>query len=239
METTCLILDNEPDARNVLRNHIEKIKDLKIVAECNEAMEAISVLRNQSVDLMFSVIQMPEVSGIDVIKSLENPPRIIFTSVNRDYALEGYELNVLDYLIKPITFGRLLKAVNKFYQVNNRANVSTEENTSNLQSVKDFVYVRENKRYVKVRLDEILYIEGLGEYIQIFMEKKKIVTKIGLNDFEKKLSQSGFIRIHKSHIVNMSKIEAFTAQTIEVVGKKLIIGRSYKDLVSEALMKFR
>ena len=239
MKTKCLILDDEPYARNLLRDHIEKIGGFEIIAECGNAIEAIDVLRTQPVDLIFSDIQMPELTGIEFIKTLNNPPNFILTTAFRDYALEGYELNVLDYLVKPITFARLLKAVNKYYQYSGQPIRKIEKEPEQVQAIDDFMYVRENKRYVKVNYRDILYFEGLGEYIQIFTRDKKIVTKQGLNDLEKKLPPSNFFRIHKSHIVNLSKIESFTAQTIEVPGKKLTIGRSYKEQVSEVLKRFK
>ena len=239
MKTKCLILDDEPYARNLLRDHIEKIGGFEIVAECGDAIEAMNLLRTHPVDLIFSDIQMPELTGIEFIKTLNNPPKFILTTAFRDYALEGYELDVLDYLVKPITFARLLKAVNKYYKYIGQPIKEMEEETQPVQTIDDFIYVRENKRYVKVNYKEILYFEGLGEYIQIFTHSKKIVTKQGLNDLEKKLPSSGFLRIHKSHIVNITKIEAFTAQTIELPGKKLTIGRSYKEQVSEVLKRFK
>jgi DNA-binding LytR/AlgR family response regulator len=235
MKTKCLIIDDEPLARDLIRNHIEKLDNFEIVAECGDAMKALQELRDQKIDLMFMDIQMPQITGIEFLKILKNPPKVIITTAFREYALEGFELDVVDYLLKPITFERFLKSVNKYYQV-------TQEEVQSVAPVAEvntpddaFIYVKENKRVIKVFLHDILYIEGLSEYVQIYTDRKKIITKTSMTSLEEKLPNDGFLRIHKSFIVSLSRIEAFTAHTIEVPGKKLPIGRSYKNLVLNAL----
>lgn len=235
MKTKCLIIDDEPLARDLVRNHLEKLDNFEIVAECGDAMKALQVLRNQHVDLMFMDIQMPQITGIEFLKTLKNPPRVIITTAYREYALEGFELDVVDFLLKPITFERFLKSVNKYFQV-------TSENGNNGDAVSSpstpdeaFIYVKENKRVIKLLLNEILYIEGLSEYVKIYTDNKKIVTKTSMTNMEDKLPDDGFMRIHKSYIVSLNKIEAFTSSSIEVTGKELPIGRSYKNKVSKVL----
>ena len=236
MKTKCLIVDDEPLARDLVRSHIEKLENFEIVAECGDAMKAMQELRNHKVDLMFMDIQMPQITGIDFLKTLKHPPKVIITTAFREYALDGFELDVVDYLLKPITFERFLKSVNKYYQV-------TQEEIQNVAPVmysngnqnNAFIYVKENKKVVKVQLNEILYVEGLSEYVQIYTDNKKIVTKTSMTNMETKLPEADFMRIHKSYIVSLKKIEAFTAHSIEVPGKELPIGRSYKNSVLEIL----
>lgn len=235
MKTKCLVIDDEPLARDLMRSHIEKLENFEIVAECGDAMKALQALRNHSVDLMFMDIQMPQITGIEFLKTLKHPPKVIITTAFREYALEGFELDVVDYLLKPITFNRFLKAVNKYFQLTQEEKQNDAPPALANQSEEAFIYVKENKKVIKVHLNEILYVEGLSEYVQIYTENKKIITKTSMTNMEEKLPQTDFMRIHKSYIVSMSKIEAFTSSSIEVPGKELPIGRSYKNSVLEAL----
>ena len=236
MKTKCLIVDDEPLARDLMRNHLEKLDNLEIIAECSDAMKALQALRSQEVDLIFMDIQMPQITGIEFLKTLKNPPKVIFTTAHREYAIDGFELDVVDFLLKPITFERFLKAVNKYFELNQE-----ESNTNNIaggsvtQNEDAFLYVKENKKVVKVYLKEILYIEGLSEYVQIFTENRKLITKTSMTNMEEKLPDADFMRIHKSFIVSLGKIEAFTSSSIDVPGKELPIGRSYKTAVLDAL----
>jgi DNA-binding LytR/AlgR family response regulator len=235
MKTNCLIVDDEPLARDLIRSHINKLDNFEVVAECGDAMKALQELRIQNVDLMFMDIQMPQITGIEFLKTLKNPPKVVITTAFREYALEGFELDVVDYLLKPITFERFLKSVNKYYQVALEETASAAQPVESNQAEEPFIYVKENKRVVKVHLNEIIYVEGLSEYVQIYTGKKKIITKTSMTNMEEKLPSDGFLRIHKSYIVSLSKVEAFTAHNIEVSGKELPIGRSYKNKVLDAL----
>jgi DNA-binding LytR/AlgR family response regulator len=235
MKTKCLIIDDEPLARDLVRNHLEKLDNFEIVAECGDAMKALQVLRNQQVDLMFMDIQMPQITGIEFLKTLKNPPRVIITTAYREYALEGFELDVVDFLLKPITFERFLKSVNKYFQVTSENGTNGESMSSASTPEESFIYVKENKRVIKLLLNEILYIEGLSEYVKIYTDNKRIVTKTSMTNMEEKLPSENFMRIHKSYIVSLHKIEAFTSSSIEVTGKELPIGRSYKNRVSQVL----
>ncbi len=236
MKTKCLVIDDEPLARDLMRSHIEKLENFEICAECGDAMKALQELHKHKVDLMFMDIQMPQITGLEFLKTLKNPPKVIVTTAYREYALEGFELDVVDYLLKPITFERFLKSVNKYYQ-------ATQEDVKNTQAVQittsnpeeAFIYVKENKKVVKLHLSDILYVEGLSEYVQIYTPSKKIITKTSMTNMSEKLPDDNFMRIHKSFIVSLSKIEAFTSSSIEVPGKALPIGRSYKNSVLEVL----
>lgn len=235
MKTKCLIVDDEPLARELIRSHVEKLENFEIVAECSNAMKALNLLREMQVDLVFMDIQMPQITGIEFLKTLKHPPKVIITTAYREYALESFELDVVDYLLKPITFERFLKAVNRYYQMNQDGVQLVANKSSEKSSEEIFIYVKENKKVVKVYLSEIKYIEGLSEYIQIFTDKRKIITKTSMAQMEEKLANENFLRIHKSFIVSISKIEAFTANTIEIQGKELPIGRSFKNAVLGAL----
>ena len=235
MKTKCLIVDDEPLARELIRGHVEKLENFEIVAECSDAMKALQVLREKQIDLMFMDIQMPQITGIEFLKTLKHQPKVIITTAYREYALEGFELDVVDYLLKPITFERFLKSVNKYYQMI-QDDVQVVSNTvADKMQDDSFVYIKENKKVVKVYLSEIKYIEGLSEYVQIYTDKRKIITKTSMTQMEEKLTSERFLRIHKSYIVSISKIEAFTANTIEIQGKELPIGRSFKNGVISAL----
>jgi DNA-binding LytR/AlgR family response regulator len=235
MKTKCLIVDDEPLAVQLIDMHIAKIDTLSVVARCSNAMEAFSVLREKQVDLVFIDIQMPQITGIDFLKTLKNPPKIIITTAYRQYALEGYELDVVDFLLKPISFERFLKAVNKYYQVK-PDDISLHGTGFAAQGPDNaFVDVRENKKVLRIYLRDIKFIEGLNEYIGIHTENKRIVTKCSLTRIENSLPAERFIRIHKSFIVAISRIQSFTASTVEVDNKELPVGRSYKNVVMKAL----
>ncbi len=236
MKTKCLIIDDEPLARDLMRSHIEKLDNFEICAECGDAMKALQELHNHKIDLMFMDIQMPQITGIEFLKTLKNPPKVIITTAYREYALEGFELDVVDFLLKPITFERFLKSVNKYYQ-SVQEDVPAERPVipTNGNAEDAFIYVKENKKVLKVHLNDILYVEGLSEYVQIYTTDKKIITKTSMTNMAEKLPENSFMRIHKSYIVSLSKIEAFTSSSIEVPGKELPIGRSYKNAVLEVL----
>ena len=235
MKTKCLVVDDEPLARDLMRSHIEKLENFEIVAECGDAMKALQKLRTHHVDLMFMDIQMPQITGIEFLKTLKHPPKVIITTAYREYALDGFELDVVDYLLKPITFERFLKSINKYYQITQEEVQNIAPDPSAVPPAEAFIYVKENKKVIKLHLNDILYVEGLSEYVQIYTGKKKIITKTSMTNMQEKLPDTSFMRIHKSFIVSMAKIEAFTAHSIEVPGKELPIGRSYKNSVLEAL----
>jgi len=235
MKTKCLIVDDEPLARELIRGHVQKLENFEVVAECSDAMKALNVLREKQVDLIFMDIQLPQITGIEFLKTLKHAPKVIITTAYREYALEGFELDVVDYLLKPITFERFLKSVNKYYQMNQEDIQVVPGNSADKSVDESFIYVKENKKVVKVYLSEIKYIEGLSEYVQVYTDKRKIITKTSMSQMEEKLPAENFLRIHKSFIISVNKIEAFTANTIEVQGKELPIGRSFKNAVLNML----
>jgi len=217
-----LIIDDEPLAQNVLRKYAEDIKSIEIKELCNDALEAMEILEKQPIDLIFLDINMPKLSGIDFLKTLKNPPLVILTTAYTDYALEGYELNVIDYLVKPFSFVRFLKAVQK-----------AEQQFQLLQKPKaeekiESVFIKSNKKNYHVKFSEIIYIEGLGDYIKIYTEKTHLVTNLSMKKMEELLPANEFYRIHKSHIVNLMKIIAIEGNMVELPGMKLTIGSNYR-----------
>ena len=233
MKTRCLIVDDEPLARELIRGHILKLENCEVVAECDNAMKAMEALRNHNVDLMFLDIKMPQMTGIDFLKTLRRPPKVIITTAFSQYALEGFELDVVDYLMKPVTFERFFKSVNKYFQSGHAETVEVDGGKDTTEDA--FIYVKENKKVIKIYMKEIHFIEGLNEYIRIHTDNRRVVVKSSLQGIESKLPQEQFIRIHKSYIVSIPRIRAFNATTIELENAKLRIGRNYKNQVFSAL----
>jgi DNA-binding LytR/AlgR family response regulator len=233
MKTRCLIVDDEPLARELIRGHIQKLENFDIVDECDNAMKAMDVLRNRNVDLMFLDIKMPQMTGIDFLKTLKRPPRVIITTAFSQYALDGFELDVVDYLMKPVTFERFFKAINKYFQSGQPDTVEVEAGNGVIEEA--FIYVKENKKIIKIYHREIHFIEGLNEYIRIHTDNRRVVVKSSLQNIENKLPDEQFIRIHKSYIVSIPRIRAFNATTVELDNAKLRIGRNYKNQVFSAL----
>lgn len=235
MKTRCILVDDEPLARSLIKGYLDKMENIEIVAECDNALKAMETLRNTKVDLMFLDIQMPQVNGLDFLRSVRHPPAVIIISAYKEYALDGFDLDVIDYLLKPVTFERFLKALDKFYAVHvSPETVELRGNT--IAGDEAFLYVKEGKKVVKLYTKDILYIEGLSEYVKIHTPNKRIVTKLSLTALIDALPAEQFLRVHKSFIVAVRHIISFTANTIDMPDKKVIpIGRSYKSAVLKAL----
>ena len=232
----CLVIDDELPARDVLQKHIADVEALELAGTCANAVEALSFLQSNTVDLLFLDIQMPYILGTNFIRTLKNPPKVIFTTAFRKYAIEGFELDAVDYLLKPISFDRFLKSVNKILQVNLQSNTTITTATENHpEPARPFLYLRVDRKMVKVLFNDILYIEGLRDYIRIFTTSKTIVTKHLLATLEEMLPSDAFLRIHRSYIVSISKIDSYNTDTIEIGKKELPIGRLYKHDVSKLL----
>ncbi len=231
-QCNCLIVEDEPLAAEVLKEYIGQVPFLQLKATCSDAIYAIEMLQQEKIDLIFLDIHLPKLKGFDFIKTLNNPPQIIITTAYQEYALQGYELNVIDYLLKPIEFSRFLMATNKLQL---QKQIASSINTVQLTSERPHLFFHVSKKKVKVFLDEILYIESLKEYIRITAKNKSILTKFQLGQIEELLTKNNFMRVHRSFIVAKDKIEAFSATDIEINGKQIPIGRSYKDEVIAAL----
>lgn len=234
MKTKCLIVDDEPLAIEVIESHLSKFEQFELVGTCKNAFEAINVLQAQKVDLLFCDINMPEMKGTDLIKNLKDPPKIILTTAYREYALESYELNVLDYLLKPISFERFMQAINKFNEsaLVRSADISYHNSSDKKES---FIYVREKHQVHKILSQNILSIESLGDYIKIITPNQKHSIRSTISSLEKMLSENEFLRIHRSFILNTKYITRFTANTIFIDDKEFPIGPSYKKEVFKVL----
>jgi DNA-binding LytR/AlgR family response regulator len=225
----CLIIDDEPLAQNVIENYLKNVDYIELVGKCDNALSALSWIKKQKIDLIFLDISMPFISGIDFIKTLQNPPAIILTTAHKEFAVESYELNVLDYLLKPISFERFLKAVNKLE--NNEASKVIKPVVDDSES-DTFIYVKSEKKNVKILLKEILFIESLKDYIKIQTLNKSIVTQVPISAIEQRLPES-FLRIHRSFIVARDKITAYTQHDFEIGKYQIPIGRNYKSAVAK------
>lgn len=242
----CLILDDEPLALKIIEDYIKHIPFLDLQGKCFSASEAYEILRKQKIDLLFLDIQMPNISGIDFINSLGTKPLFIITTAFMEYAIEGFNLNAVDYLLKPIPFDRFLKAVNKAYDLHLLIQQSIQHQqaaTTNLSpsipvaaaseiTSNQFLLVKADYQTLRINLDSIVYIEGLKDYVKIFTAKelKPIITHLNIKSIYEKLPEGGFTRVHKSYIVSMSKINSVTKNRIVIGDKWIPIGDSYKDL---------
>ena len=225
----CLIIDDEPLAQNVIENYLKEFSFIEVVAKCDNALTALDWMKKQKIDLIFLDISMPFISGIDFIKTLKNPPAIILTTAYREYAVESYELNVLDYLLKPISFERFLKAINKLDNQAEELVKPAHEDAEN----DVFIYVKSDKKNVRVLLKEILFIESVKDYIKIhLLTGTSIITQMQISTIEQRLPES-FLRIHRSFIVSKDKITAYTQHDLEIGKHQIPIGRSYKMIVSK------
>jgi len=232
----CLVVDDEPLAIKLLEKHIQQFSQLELVASCWNAVQAFEILKTKEIDLIFLDIQMPGLNGIEFVKSLQHPPAIIFTTAYREYAVESYELDVVDYLLKPITFNRFFKSINKFFDKNNNKEITSSSSPLTAEAAESFIYVNTNRRFVKIQFEKVWYVESLKDYVRIHTEEQKIMTKDKISEFEKKLPDY-FIRIHRSFIINTKKITAFTQHDIEINGEEIPIGISYKKEVIAFLKK--
>lgn len=224
MNCKCIIVDDEPPAIKVLETYIKSLPQLEIVGVCKNAFEAINLLNKEKIDLMFLDIQMPKLMGTQLIKTLQYPPKVIFTTAYKDFAIEAFELDAIDYLLKPISFERFLKAVNKF------CNIPLAELDTMVQNP-GFVYFRADRKMVKVFLDDVLYIESFKDYVVIHrFNENQLRIKQTLNSIESILPKNQFLRIHRSYIVSFKMITAFTKTDIEIGKIELPIGRSYADV---------
>ncbi|WP_439880063.1 LytR/AlgR family response regulator transcription factor [Pontibacter sp. MBLB2868] len=242
MKIRCMIVDDEPLALDVLETFVNRLDNLELVCRCNNAVEAYSCLQNEQVDLLFLDIQMPKLTGIDFLKSLAHPPKVIFTTAYRDYAVEGFELNAVDYLLKPIAFERFLKAVSKVTtpesaKASTPAAVSAPAPAAATPASYNeaFIYLKADKKMVKVMLADILYIESLKDYIRVKTETKEIISYQKISFLEEKLPTDKFLRIHRSFIVAMDKIQAFSATAVDIGKTEIPIGRFYKNDVLQVL----
>jgi len=229
----CLIVDDEPPAREIIRRYIEQMPTLQLAGECGNAIQALTFLQQQAIDLVFLDIRMPQLNGNDFLKTLKHPPKVIFTTAFSEYALEGYDLDVIDYLLKPIPFDRFLKAVNKACQG------ATEKFESGLypeeKKSESFVYFRADRKMVKVMLADILYVESMKDYVKIITRSGTIITKQSISSVQAMLPEKEFVRNHRSFIVATRHIRSFTSELIEIHDTEIPIGKLFRNEVLKML----
>ncbi|MGB3589426.1 MAG: LytTR family DNA-binding domain-containing protein [Tunicatimonas sp.] len=230
----CLVVDDEPLAAKLLTRHINQFAQLHLVATCENALEAFDLLQKESIDLLFLDIQMPGIDGLKFARSLQSPPSIIFTTAYRDYAVESYELDVVDYLLKPITIDRFLKSITKYLGQINSGRTPNHFQEVIADHEEPFMYVNTNRKFVKVVFSEVLYVESLKDYVKIHLPDQHILTKEKISEFEQKLPDF-FLRIHRSYIVNINQITAYTMHDVEINDQEIPIGVSYKKEVMKYL----
>jgi two-component system LytT family response regulator len=230
----CIVVDDEPVAREVLETHLAKIDHIHVVASCKNAIEAFQAINTHPVDLVFLDINMPDISGLSFAKSTSGNLKIIFTTAYRDYAVDGFDLKAVDYLLKPISFERLLQGINKYLEENDPV---LPENTGEFQMEKeDSIFVRADRKMVKVNFKDILFIESLGDYIRIRLEDHRVLTtRETLSNIEARLPQSDFIRTHRSFVISLQRIETFTSETIGIGKYEIPISRSFRDGILKRL----
>lgn len=222
MKIKCLIVDDEPLAVKLIENHIAKIESLEVVASANNALKAFEILTTQQVDLMFLDIKMPNITGIDFLKSLKNPPKTILTTAYRDFAIEGFELEVIDYLLKPITFERFFKSIERVIRVPSLPSITEQK--------QDFLLLKASGKNYRIALEEILYIESIKDYVKVHKtDGVQITAKYKIGDLENELLGKPFTRVHRSYIVNNQKITAFSVTDFELENSQIPIGSSYKE----------
>jgi DNA-binding LytR/AlgR family response regulator len=236
----CIIIDDEPLALDLVEDFVSRIPFLELLGRYISAYDALPVLQEKKIDLIFLDIHMPHLSGIDFVKSLDYKPLIIFTTAYPNFALEGFELGVVDYLVKPIEYSRFLKAVNKAYnqrfpKVNENPSGTPEKPATDAE----YMLIKVEYSTVKIRFESILYIEGLKDYIKIYTGQRPILTKSTMKNVEEKLPSDRFLRVHKSFIVSLSKIDSIENNRILIADKRIPVGNLYKDVFQEVINRFR
>lgn len=232
----CVIIDDEPLAREGIANYVREVDFLHLTATCENPVELIKLLDQHEIHLIFLDIQMPKMNGIDFLKIVKNPPIVIITTAFPTYALEGFQLNVLDYLLKPITFERFFKSVNKakdYYQLLTKPTVTDAEKQ---EPQPDYFFIKCGSKYEKIQFADILYVEGMQNYVTIYTSKGKYLTLLNLKNLEENLDSKAFIRVHKSYIVSIDKIEAIEGNEIFIQSNRIPISRNYREEVIEKVV---
>lgn len=230
MKLKTILVDDEPHAIEVLLQYLQNFSEIEVVAKCENAIQAFQTLQQQKIDLIFLDIKMPGLTGTELMRSLKNPPKVIFTTAYQDYAVEGFDLDAIDYLLKPIPFDRFLRAMDKVFTIfevsNRQISIAEKPSVSN----KDvFLYLKVDRKMVKVNVNDIYWIESLRDYIKVVLKDKVLISKQKISMLEELLPEDDFIRIHRSFIVSIPKIEGYQTHAVDIAGKELPIGRNYKS----------
>jgi two-component system, LytTR family, response regulator len=228
----CIVVDDEPLAREAIKVYIEKMPELEFVDECENALQAMACIRNKHIDLIFLDIEMPEIDGISFLQMFKNKPGVIFTTAYRNYAVEAFDLDVIDYLLKPISFDRFVSAINKYFE---RTNISLNAKTELKRETVSYLNVKADRKIYKIEVSKIQYIESLKDYVKIVCSNESIVTHDSLSNMEAFLNEYGFIRIHRSFLVAIAMIKSFDAESVFLENNQLPISRSYRKSVLAVL----
>ncbi len=228
MKLKCIITDDEPIARKGLQSYVERIDFLELVGVCEDAIQLNNQLKSQQADLLFLDIEMPYMTGIELLNSLSNPPKVIITSAYAEYAIKGYDLEVSDYLLKPISFERFLKAVNKVYD---------QLISSQTPVVQDYLFVKTSLKLEKIRFNDMRFIEGVENYVAIYTSDGKIITHTTLRTILQKLPPERFVQVHKSYLVNIDKIDSIEGNLLGIGKNKIPLSRTYKEAALEIILK--
>jgi len=234
MKLRCLLIDDEPPALKILASYISNMNGLEIVGQCKNALEALDVLNQHTVDVIFLDIKMPKILGTEFLKNLSHPPKVIFVTAYRDYAVEGYELDAVDYLVKPVSFERFFKAITKLNRMMGKETISASiDYKSNPEA---FVYLKVDKDMKKIFVNDIVYIESWKDYIKLFLVNgRNLIVKQTITAMENLLSEHKFIRVHRSYMVSINKISGYNGISVQLETKEIPIGRLYKQVVMEKL----
>jgi DNA-binding LytR/AlgR family response regulator len=232
MKLRCLLVDDEPPALKILESYIASMDNMEMAGKCFNAFDAIKVLQQKPIDLIFLDIKLPSLLGTEFLRTLRNPPKVIFTSAYKEYAVEGFELDAVDYLLKPFSLERFIRAVNKVTSNNNELLAPVQENAVINQDT--FLYFRVDRKMVKVMLDEVVYIESLKDYVKIVrVQQKPLIVKKSISSVEEMLPSNLFVRIHRSFIIALKKVTAFTQSDVEINGIEIPIGKLYSHHVTK------
>nr|WP_320119610.1 response regulator transcription factor [uncultured Marinifilum sp.] len=239
MKINCIIVDDEIHARKVLEKYIADIPHIKLIKSCKNALEAMEILRTQAIDAMFLDINMPKLTGLNFLENLKNPPIVVITTAYREYAVDAYELDVIDYLHKPIPFPRFIKAISKIeekLQIRNNYTPIAQEKSKYI--AQDFIFIKADKKTIKLNFEDIKYIEGLGDYIKIHTKSKIIISKLTIKKMEELLPKNRFPRVHKSFIISLDLIDSIEGNQVQIEEQKIPIGQMYRQAFMDLINTF-
>jgi DNA-binding LytR/AlgR family response regulator len=241
MAIKALIVDDEPIAQDILETYLGRIPGVALAGKCRNALEAFRVLSNEQVDILLLDINMPEITGIDFLKTLKDPPKVIFTTAYSEYAIESYELYAIDYLLKPISFERFLKAINKAVDaIHKRTDTDISMKNADSSTIDNLLFVKTEGKLVRIDLTRLWFVEGLKDYVRLWTDQGKTVVHSTMKNMEESLAQyPNFIRIHKSHIVNMDFITEIDGNSIRIKDQLLVIGNTYRDEINKLFERYR
>lgn len=235
MKIKAVIVDDEPHAIEVIAKYLESFPEVQVISTCNNGIQAFHILQQKNIDLMFLDVKMPGINGIELLKSLKNPPKVIFTTAFSEYAVDGFELDAVDYLLKPIPFNRFLKAMDKTLTVLGARKQSLLVPENSVDDVNKFLYLKVDRKTVKVNVKDIFWIESIKDYVKVVLADKVLVSKQKISVLEELLPEDQFCRIHKSFIIGTTKVESYYTYAVEILGKELPIGRNYKQQAMKRL----